>query len=71
MTNPRTPPLKATVRRLTFSFEGRTYEHQRRVDLWLGGAAVAAGLRHAVVPTQHQQVGQGSLRLLTQANAQG
>lgn len=52
----------------TFSFEGRTYEHQRRTDFWFRGAAVAAGLRHAVVSTQHQQVGQGSLCLLREAN---
>lgn len=55
---------------LTFSFEGRTYEHQGRTDFWLRGAPMAAGLWHAVVSTQHQQVGQGSLCLLRDANTE-
>lgn len=49
---------------LTFSFEGWTDENEGRVDFWIRRASVAAGLRHAVVPTQHQQVGQRSLHLL-------
>lgn len=58
------------TRQFTFSFEGRTYEHQGRIDFWFWGASVAAGLRHAVVSTQHQQVGQGSLCLLREANTE-
>lgn len=54
---------------LTFPLKGWTDEHQGGVDLWLRGASVAASLRHAVVSTQHQQVGQRSVRLLRAANA--
>lgn len=41
----------------TFSFEGWAYEHEGRIDFWLGRSSMAAGLWHPVVPTQHQQVG--------------
>lgn len=58
------------TRQFTFSFEGRTYENQGCTDFWLRGASVAAGLRHAVVSTQHQQIGQGSLCLLREANTE-
>lgn len=68
MTNVLPSASLNNTRQFTFSFEGRTYEHQGRIDFWLRGASVAAGLRHAVVSTQHKQVGQGSLCLLKQAN---
>ena len=56
---------------LTFPPEGGADQHQGGVDLGLRRAAVAACLRHAVVPAQHQQVGWGTLRLLRGGGHQG